>query len=223
MDYPDEYDFEEFEEKFSNIVPNFRREFNNHVSKRSEEFNNAYDSYGSQEFYRNYQDDFVSAAESLGYDGVAFTDPSSSGTPVSFVAFQPEQIKSAIGNRGSFDPRNPDIRYSVQTRESAPADFPDTLESVISSTSVSYLKGRTSEQKEQYQRAKKGGDAIAATKVVKRVLKKGVVENLKSILGDREGVIVPVLQPEGTSYANMLPVSFAEVLENVLPDRKSVV
>jgi hypothetical protein len=29
-----------------------------------------------------------------------------------WVAFQPEQIKSAIGNSGAFDPTNPDIRYS---------------------------------------------------------------------------------------------------------------
>ena len=29
-----------------------------------------------------------------------------------FVAFQPTQIKSATGNRGTFDPANPDIRYS---------------------------------------------------------------------------------------------------------------
>lgn len=28
-----------------------------------------------------------------------------------YVAFKPEQIKSAIGNRGTFDPTNPDIRY----------------------------------------------------------------------------------------------------------------
>lgn len=29
-----------------------------------------------------------------------------------YVAFDPEQIKSATGNRGTFDPANPDIRYS---------------------------------------------------------------------------------------------------------------
>ena len=30
----------------------------------------------------------------------------------SYIAFRPEQIKSAIGNRGTFDPENPDIRFS---------------------------------------------------------------------------------------------------------------
>ena len=31
-----------------------------------------------------------------------------------YVAFRPEQIKSATGNTGDFDPANPDIRYSVK-------------------------------------------------------------------------------------------------------------
>src|SRR5690606_4669192 len=34
-----------------------------------------------------------------------------------FIAFRPEQIKSAIGNVGTFDPANPDIRYSIKPSE----------------------------------------------------------------------------------------------------------
>ncbi len=45
-----------------------------------------------------------------GYDGVVLRDEEFGGT--SYIAFRPEQIKSAIGNRGTFDPTNPDIRYS---------------------------------------------------------------------------------------------------------------
>lgn len=41
-----------------------------------------------------------------GYDGVI--DMRSGQV----VAFRPEQVKSAIGNRGTFDPTNPDIRFS---------------------------------------------------------------------------------------------------------------
>lgn len=33
----------------------------------------------------------------------------------SYVAFHPEQIKSATGNIGTFDPNNPDIRYSIKS------------------------------------------------------------------------------------------------------------
>ena len=44
--------------------------------------------------------------QSQGYDGVIIKDK---GMPDNFVAFEPTQIKSAIGNRGTFDPTNPDI------------------------------------------------------------------------------------------------------------------
>jgi superfamily II DNA/RNA helicase len=51
--------------------------------------------------------DFKDELEALGYDGVRIGD----GT---LIAFSPEQIKSATGNNGDFDPTNPDIRYSVK-------------------------------------------------------------------------------------------------------------
>lgn len=31
-----------------------------------------------------------------------------------YIAFRPEQIKSATGNRGTFDPKNPDIRFALR-------------------------------------------------------------------------------------------------------------
>lgn len=36
------------------------------------------------------------------------------------VAFRPEQIKSATGNNGNFDPTNPDIRFSRSAAPSLP-------------------------------------------------------------------------------------------------------
>ena len=43
---------------------------------------------------------------SLGYDGVNNSDEE-------YIAFYPEQIKSATDNVGTFDPEDPDIRYSI--------------------------------------------------------------------------------------------------------------
>ena len=43
-----------------------------------------------------------------GYDGVVVRDEDGIQE---VVAFRPEQIKSAVGNRGTFDPANPDIRF----------------------------------------------------------------------------------------------------------------
>ena len=43
-----------------------------------------------------------------GYDGVVYKNEHE-GDGDSYIAFEPEQIKSAVGNRGTFDPNNPDI------------------------------------------------------------------------------------------------------------------
>jgi len=46
-----------------------------------------------------------------GYDGVIRTDEN--GNVEEYIAFYPEQIKSATDNVGTFDPNNPDVRYSI--------------------------------------------------------------------------------------------------------------
>lgn len=47
--------------------------------------------------------------ESMGHDSVIATDDFSN-KPIEYVAFKPTQIKSATGNRGTYDPEDPDIR-----------------------------------------------------------------------------------------------------------------
>lgn len=49
--------------------------------------------------------------QDAGYDGVVYAN-TQEGKGDSYIAFKPEQIKSAIGNRGTFDPNDPDIRMS---------------------------------------------------------------------------------------------------------------
>lgn len=49
--------------------------------------------------------------EHKGYDGIVYANQVE-GPGDSYIAFRPEQIKSAIGNRGTFDANNPDIRFS---------------------------------------------------------------------------------------------------------------
>ena len=53
-----------------------------------------------------------------GADGIVVRG---AGGEAVFVVFRPEQIKSAIGNRGAFDPDNPDIRYSSRSKTDMPA------------------------------------------------------------------------------------------------------
>lgn len=53
---------------------------------------------------------FRDAMRSGKYDGAIIKNTKDEGTV--YVAMRPEQIKSATGNRGTFDPSNPDIRFS---------------------------------------------------------------------------------------------------------------
>jgi hypothetical protein len=59
--------------------------------------------------------DEVEQAKAEGYDGLVYAnwgefDPDADGNPRdSYVAFRPEQIKSATGNNGNFDPSDPNI------------------------------------------------------------------------------------------------------------------
>lgn len=62
-----------------------------------------------------------------GHDGIIAKNasmPFASGTE--YIVFNPNQIKSAIGNNGEFDPNNPDIRFS-KSRTTEQADALDKL------------------------------------------------------------------------------------------------
>ncbi len=62
---------------------------------------------------------FASIFERMGYDGIVYDNVAEGGGD-SFIAFRPEQIKSAVTNRGTFDASNPDIRFdAAPSREQA--------------------------------------------------------------------------------------------------------
>ncbi len=56
----------------------------------------------------------------LGHDGIVITHK---GGEREYIAFKPEQIKSATGNNGQFDPANTDIRYSFAGKNAEGADL----------------------------------------------------------------------------------------------------
>lgn len=51
----------------------------------------------------------ASLLQRYGYDGIVAKE----GDTRTYAVFEPDQIKSAVANRGTFDPENPDIRFSV--------------------------------------------------------------------------------------------------------------
>ena len=66
---------------------------------------------------------------SRGYDAVRLRESSAEigGEMDTLAVFSPTQIKSATGNRGTFDPTNPDIRFSVTEDPVDVADLPKNL------------------------------------------------------------------------------------------------
>lgn len=63
----------------------------------------------------NLTDASIARLSERGFDGVIYNE----GQPdVEYVAFRPEQIKSATGNSGAFDPNNPSILESVDDARS---------------------------------------------------------------------------------------------------------
>lgn len=56
------------------------------------------------------------AAKQAGYDGIVYRNLIEDAGKDSYVAFDPTQIKSATGNRGTFDPSNPSILYQQGQR-----------------------------------------------------------------------------------------------------------
>ena len=65
---------------------------------------------------KGFREDLVSASKDKGYDGIkmpdSFDENGEDIISVTWIPFSPKQIKSATGNRGTFDPTNPDIRFA---------------------------------------------------------------------------------------------------------------
>ena len=54
--------------------------------------------------------------EENGYDGIVYRNDFEDAGHDSYIAFRPEQVKSATDNTGSYDPKNPSILASVEVR-----------------------------------------------------------------------------------------------------------
>lgn len=91
--------------------------------------------------------EFVAALKKMGYDGAVITENDENREPQKvWVAFEPTQIKSAIGNEGTFDPNNPNILKQDNNAEFSPADLMSTfyeganLSSIIHEAGHFYLE-----------------------------------------------------------------------------------
>lgn len=76
----------------------------------------------------------IALAKRQGYDGAVYSNIAEGRHNAdSYIAFRPEQIKSAIGNRGTFDSSNPDIRFSRMAQAIASPKVSGFVDALMSS------------------------------------------------------------------------------------------
>ena len=76
------------------------------------QFGNLPNEYFTDPKTRKALDTLRAAIKDSGYDGIVYANRGE-GAGDSYIVFEPEQAKSAIGNTGRFDPRNPAITAGV--------------------------------------------------------------------------------------------------------------
>ena len=104
--------------------------------------------------------------------------------------------------------------FSVEERRISPSSYPDTAATATIHTNGAYLKKQPGRDA-----AKNKGDYLAVKDVVDAVVKKKTFEDIASrIPAGSKVVVVPVLHREGEAM-NMLPVAYAERLEEELKSR----
>lgn len=82
-----------------------RKSFSGSFLRIHPEVKSIEESYGSNDFYLNHQDDMLKAAESLGYDAVIMADPSPVGESLSVVVFSGSQAFIVSRQSATPDPR----------------------------------------------------------------------------------------------------------------------
>ena len=156
------------------IIESLPEEVKNSIDRyaplRSEKLEWAREAYGSQEFYINYQNDFVAAAQNMGYDGVILTDPAGStgGESISHVVFNSNSIKlfdavtkdddgNVIPLSQRFDTDSNDIRFD----DTAPVIRKASFDIVV----------KTASSDAEYIAAVEAGDMETAQRMVNEAAK----------------------------------------------------
>ncbi|WP_417518847.1 LPD38 domain-containing protein [Marinobacter sp.] len=127
-----------------------------------------------------------------------------------YVAFEARQIKSAIGNTGTFDPDNADIRFSRTGRSgSGRAPWPDAF------PRVPFAAPLGSADKHPDYAAAKAGDVEAARRLVDDVVTDKAIERVREMLDGRAPEVVAVFAEEA-SGRNKIPLAYAAKIAKAL-------
>ena len=102
---------------------------------------------GRMTSYKTVEADLL-AARKAGHDGAIIEGWADGSGPMQYVAFRPEQIKSAIGNSGRFDPNSASLTDPVQARiDATPTEAATALETRdVTAAAVERMRTLSDEQ-----------------------------------------------------------------------------
>jgi hypothetical protein len=142
----------------------------------------------------------VAQAKADGHDGLFLM--SNKDEVGEYVAFEPTQIKSATGNRGTFDPAKPDIRYSLAD---APPIAGTDIEESLDGTGP-YLNPNDEASREDYIYNNKGMVKWMNAAERDEAYQDALQQNLKRLGFPDEFIAYrghPLDRPSPTTYANV--------------------
>jgi hypothetical protein len=181
-----------------------------------EEFNLAYEKSSGG----NPRKQAHEALAKKGYDGVVFRKMEDDGKVDFVIAFSPTQIKSATGNRGTFDPKNPNIL------KEPPPEFGKSPDSKIAGyqgdmftgkqepVTKAEMAGKKSEQMPLFQKAKPEFEVPGNKEKLKGFLDK-VLNRMEMEAKGQE--ILDILQDRGETPATVTEKFWNETYD-LLPD-----
>lgn len=150
--------------------------------------------------------DLRATLEGMGYDAIILPAKKNSTNPEwlqdTYIVFKPEQIKSAIGNKGTFDPNNPNILYQDQP---TPTGRPEDNE--MAGTDFAKKNGLFSRLGET--------DPETLARYQDRAVENGAVENVAHMLDINDAV-----HGAGKKAIDAIEKGFADHVANWQPGEK---
>lgn len=132
------------------------------------------------------QQSLKAALATRGIDGIVYENTQEGTGGDAWIAFYPEQIKSAIGNNGDYAQTSADIRYSKDGVQTTAAHTVDSLHASLADALNSNRAGL--------------GDALLASDRVRIITRDQIQANIQQASEDDTGNVRAFVTPDGTIY-----------------------
>src|SRR5690606_36358298 len=188
-----------------NVMPLFAKIVNPYYATQADKNRLRMISARDKSEGRRAADEWTKELKAQGYDGVILEYPASmvgeKSAAREIVVFDPAGVKSATGNRGTFDPSDPDIRFSV-ARNTAASRGP-----IIEPATIAEVKKRAASAAKNVAQSIYRYPELFASAMIDRVRKvdRGlaseadrVVSRTKALIGSVDSIVNHALRFSGS-------------------------